>query len=102
MGSFIDKMKKFKKSLSDHARLNCEVNLGLRDKETGLSKDWTGHVIDRNYLEYQIERVENNIQNETDKEEKERLILELKYWKERLKNFDKEHGKTKEDGDRDL
>ncbi len=101
MDNFIDRMKAFKNSLSERARFNCEVNLGLRDPKTGLSKDWAGNVVDRKYIERQIERVGSKIQNEIDKEEKERLMSELQYWKNRLKSFDKEHGTHENGRDRD-
>lgn len=90
MGKIIDKLKLINKELGKQS-LSFEVLKGLKDPITGLPKDWAGNVMDRAYFENQIERVRSKIPNETEKEEKKRLIMELDYWKKRLIEFDKEH-----------
>ena len=87
MASFLEQMTEFKKKM----KYRTEVRLGIRDERTGLSKDWAGHVINREYIENQIEILQEQLENVIEEEEKNDLMKELDYWEKQLINFEKRY-----------
>lgn len=66
MASFLEQMREFKEKM----KCRTEVRLGIRDERTGLSKDWAGHVISREYIENQIEILQEQLENVIEEEKK--------------------------------
>lgn len=87
MASFLEQMREFKEKM----KYKTEVRLGIRDERTGLSKDWAGHVINREYIENQIEILQEQLENVIEEEEKNDLMKELDYWEKQLINFEKRY-----------
>lgn len=87
MASFLEQMREFKEKM----KYRTEVRLGIRDERTGLSKDWAGHVINREYIENQIEILQEQLENVIEEEEKNDLMKELDYWEKQLINFEKRY-----------